>query len=98
MTVKRTNDQSLKQAIDQMLKTFHLDQKVNETRVINSWEAVMGKSVSNRTTQIYMRNKKLFINLNSASLREELQHAREKIIKLLNEEAGQEVVEEIVFQ
>jgi len=95
---KRTNDQSLKQAIDSMLKTFHLDQKMNETRIINSWETLMGKTVSNRTTQIYMRNKKLFINLNSASLREELHRSREKIIKLLNDEAGQEVVEEIVFQ
>jgi len=66
--------------------------------VINSWETVMGKTVSNRTTQIYMRNKKLFINLNSASLREELHHARERIVKLLNDEAGQVVVEEIIFQ
>ena len=98
MTAKRTHDQSLKEAIDQMLKTFHLDQKMHETKVVNSWETVMGRTVSNRTTQIYMRNKKLFINLNSASLREELHHDREKIIKLLNEEAGQEVVEEIVFQ
>jgi hypothetical protein len=98
MTMKPTNDRSLKEAIDQMLKTFHLDQKMNEMRVVNSWETVMGKSVSNRTTQIYIRNKKLFISLNSASLREELHREREKIVKLLNDEAGQEVVEEIVFQ
>ena len=98
MTAKRTNDQTLKQAIDQMLKNFHLDQKLNETRLINSWESVMGKTVSNRTTQLYVRNKKLFVSVNSASLREELYNSRVKIIRLLNDEAGQEVVEEIVFQ
>jgi predicted nucleic acid-binding Zn ribbon protein len=98
MTSKRTNDQTLKQAIDQMLKTFRLDQKLNETRLINAWETVMGKTVANRTTQIYIRNKRLFVNLNSASLREELSHSRTKIIKLLNEEAGEDVVEEIIFQ
>ncbi len=97
MAVKRTNDQTLKQAIDGMLKTFHLDGKLNEVRVVSSWEKVMGKTVSNRTTRIFMREKKLFIYLNSASLREELHNGKEKIIKLLNTEAGTEVVEEVVF-
>ena len=98
MVAKRSSDQSLKDAIDEMLKAFHLDQKMHEARIINSWEKVMGKTVSNRTTQIFMRDKKLFVYLNSASLREELHHSREKVIKLLNEEAGVEVVQEIVFQ
>jgi predicted nucleic acid-binding Zn ribbon protein len=98
MTTKRSNDQTLKQAIDGMFKSLHLDQKVNEVRVIASWEKVMGKTVSNRTSQIYMRDKKLFVYLDSASLREELHHSREKIIKLLNTEAGTEAVNEIIFQ
>lgn len=97
MAMKRTNDQSLKEAIDQMLKTFHLDKKMTEMRVISSWETVMGRTVSNRTTQIYIRDKKLFVNLNSASLREELHNSRHKIIKLLNTEAGTDVIEEIIF-
>ena len=97
MSAKRTNEQSLKQAIDGMLKDFHLDHKMNELRVISSWEKVMGKTVSNRTTQIYIRNKKLFVNVNSASLREELHNSREKIIRLINDESGGSVIEEIVF-
>jgi len=94
---KRTNDQSMKEVIDQMLKSFHLDQKINETRLINSWEKVMGKTVANRTVQLSIRNKKLFVTLNSASLREELHHAREKIVSLLNAESGGEVIDEIIF-
>ena len=96
--MKRTNDQTLKAAIDELLKTFHLDEKLNEVMLINSWEKLMGKSVSNRTTQIYIRDKKLFVYLNSASLRQELHNERERIIKLLNEEAGAAVVNEIIFQ
>jgi hypothetical protein len=94
---KRTNEQSLKEAIDQMLKSFHLDDKMKELQVVSSWEKVMGKTVSNRTTKIFMNGSKLFIYLNSASLREELLHQREKIIARLNTEAGSEVVEEIIF-
>ena len=95
--MKRSNDQSLKEAINGMLKAFHLDHKMNEVRMIGSWEKVMGKTVSNRTTQLYLRNKKLFVSLNSASLREELHHSREKIVELLNTEAGMIVIDEVVF-
>jgi len=95
--MKRTNDRPIKEAIDEMVKTFHLEWKMNEVRVIASWEKVMGKTVANRTTQIYMRHKKLFVQLNSASLREELFNARDKIVKLVNEEVGVNVIEEIVF-
>lgn len=98
MEKKRSSDQSLKQAIDEMMKTLHLDVKLNEIRLIGSWEKVMGKTVSNRTSQLYIRDKKLFVSLNSASLREELHNERERIIKLLNEEAGVAAIEEIVFQ
>jgi len=94
---KRANDQTLKEAIDQMLKSFHLDDKMKELKVISSWEKVMGKTVSNRTTKIFMNGPKLFVYLNSAALREELLHQREKIISLLNTEAGSEVVEEIIL-
>jgi len=95
--MKRTNDRPIKEAIDEMVKTFHLEWKMNEVRVVASWEKVMGKTVANRTTQLYMRNKKLFVQLNSASLREELFNARDKIVKLMNKEVGTDVIDEIVF-
>jgi molybdopterin synthase catalytic subunit len=57
----------------------------------------MGTAVAHRTSKIFFRDKKLFVYLTSASLREELFNARETIIKRLNEEAGAKVIEEIVF-
>jgi hypothetical protein len=58
---------------------------------------VMGKTVANRTTKILFRDKKLFVYLTSASLRQELVNEREKIMNLLNEEAGTKIIEEIIF-
>jgi len=95
---KRSNDQTLKAAIDELLKTFHLDEKMQEVKLVNSWEKIMGKAVSNRTTQIFIRDKKLFVYLNSASLRQELHNEKEKITRLLNDEVGTAVIREIIFQ
>jgi predicted nucleic acid-binding Zn ribbon protein len=95
--MRKTNDKPLKEALQEMLKEFRLDQKFRQKKLISSWEKIMGPAVAHRTTQLQFREKKLFVYLNSAALREELFSERDKIKDLLNEEAGAEIVEEIVF-
>jgi hypothetical protein len=93
----KTNDKPIKEAFEEMLDTFHLQQKFRQQKIIVTWEQVMGKVVANRTTKLFFQNKKLFIYLSSSVLREELLNHKEDIIKKLNEEAGAEIVTEIVF-
>jgi hypothetical protein len=95
---RKSNDQSLKEAMEEMLKTYKLEGKLHEVMLINSWEKVMGPTVAHRTTDIKIIDKRLIVNLNSASLREELFREREKITKLLNDEAGTEVISEVIFR
>ena len=97
MSPRKANDQSLKDALQEMLHSFRLDQKFRQKKMIASWEKIMGPTVAHRTTELIFRDKKLFVYLSSASLREELVNSREKIKDLLNEEAGAEIVDEIVF-
>jgi len=80
-----------------MLDAFHLKQKFQQQKLIASWEKVMGSTVANRTTKIFFSDKKLFIYLSSSSLRHELLTMREEIIKKLNQEAGTEILTEIIF-
>ncbi len=89
------NHQTIKQAIDEMLKTFRLDRKMEELNLIASWEKVMGGMVARHTSHIFIQGKELFIRLDSAALRQELSFSKEKIVKLLNEEAGKEVIDRI---
>jgi len=95
---RKSNDQTLKTAIGQMLKDYHLDTKITEMKVIASWEKVMGKTVSSRTTDIQMRGRKLYVKLNSASLREELFNGKEKMLALLNQEAGELVLDDVILR
>ena len=95
---RKSNDQTLKEAMEDMLKTYKLDDKLRQFMLIESWGKVMGPSVASRTEEVKFYGKKLFVRLNSASLRQELFQERDKIVKLLNEEAGAVVIEEVVFQ
>lgn len=93
----RANDISLKEAIERLVKTYKIEGKLNEVKLLNSWEKLMGTMVANRTNEIFIRDRKLFVLLSSASLREELNMNRQKILQLLNQEAGAEVIDEVVF-
>jgi predicted nucleic acid-binding Zn ribbon protein len=58
---------------------------------------VVGAMVAKHTTRLSIRNKILYVKLDSAALRNELMFAREKIVKALNKEAGTNMLTEIVF-
>lgn len=94
----KSNSQSLKEVIQELLKTYRLEGKLNEVKLISSWEKVMGKMIANHTGGIFINKKKLFVKLDSAALRSELSYAKEKIIKMLNDEVGELVIEEVIFQ
>lgn len=92
------NEQSLKSAITEFLKVSRLSGKLAEQKIIDGWEKIMGKMIARHTKQISISNKKLFLQLDSAPLKQELFYSREKIIKMLNEEAGENIIEEVIFR
>ena len=95
--MKKTNEILLKDAIASFLKDNNLESKLNETRIINSWEEVTGKLISRHTLEMYIKDGILFVKVDSAALREELTYQKSKLIKKLNSAAGTEVINEIRF-
>jgi hypothetical protein len=58
---------------------------------------MMGKAVANRTKDIFIRNRKLFIRLESAVIKNDLMMMRSDIIEKMNERAGSSIIDEIIF-
>ena len=95
--MRKSNEQSLKEVIDDMLNAYKLRGKFNQKKVIASWERIMGKTIANRTDAVFFKENKLIIKLNSSVLREELSYSKNKIIQLINEDMGEEVVKEVIL-
>ncbi|MFB5945283.1 DUF721 domain-containing protein [Albibacterium profundi] len=94
---KRNNDKTLKEAIDQMLEVYRLRQKFDETSIVAAWPELMGTAIANRTTRLYISNKKLFVGLESSVIKNELMMMKTQIMKKLNDQAGKEIITSIVF-
>lgn len=95
--MRKSNEILLKDAISAFLKENNLESKLNETKVISAWEGVVGKLISRHTEQMYIKDRILFIKVDSAALREELSYQRSKLVKKLNLAAGIEAIDDLKF-
>jgi predicted nucleic acid-binding Zn ribbon protein len=95
--VRKSNELPLKAAIEEFLNSYRLKDKLNETRLIQSWEKVVGPMIAKQTLRLQVRKRVLFVQVESAALKQELLYARSKLIIALNKEAGSNVIDEIVL-
>ena len=87
----------LREALNQMFSEYRLSGRFNEMKLIGSWEKLMGKPIAARTSQIYIKNKTLFVKLSSAPLKKELSMSKTKILEILEKEAGKGIIKDIYF-
>ncbi|WP_443944665.1 DUF721 domain-containing protein [Pedobacter sp. AW1-32] len=95
--MRKPNDVTMKDAISKMLDVYRLRRKFDETSILAIWPEIMGTAIANRTKKLYIHDKKLFIRIESSVIKNELVLVRQGIIQKLNEHAGNEVINEIVF-
>jgi predicted nucleic acid-binding Zn ribbon protein len=96
--MRKSNEQSLGDVISQLLKDFRMEDKITEVRIFSAWEKIMGKQIHNLTDKITFKDKSLTVYLKSSTLREELSHARTKIIEKINKEIGKNAVSELILR
>ncbi len=97
MVSRMSNNQTIKEVIEELIAAYRIGDKLNETKVIGLWDQVVGKMIARETTHLYIKNKILYVKLNSPALRQELGYARTKLLKMLNKAAGTEVISDIAF-
>ena len=97
-SMRKANDQTLKEVISELVKEYHLSDKLKELKVLETWPAEVGKLICHHTVNISFREGKLFVTLDNAAMRQELHLARTKLLKSLNKRLGEDFIAEIVFK
>ena len=96
--MRRSKTISLGEAMQDYIREMNLGPKLKEIGLIDSWENLVGKAISSRTSKIYIRDKILFVHLKSPIVKNELMMIREALREKLNSQAGEEVIKEIVLK
>ncbi len=96
--MRRSKTISLSEAITDYIKEMNLGEKLNEASVINSWEEIVGKAISSRTSRIYIKDHVLYVHLRSSVVRNELLMLRQALKEKINAKVGAEVIKDIVLR
>lgn len=98
MKRRKNEHQSISDALKEFIKESKLDKGLEKIDTRDAWIRLMGNGVNNYTTDVQLKGDTLYVSLSSSVLREELSYGKAKIISMLNEELGREVVKKLVLR
>lgn len=96
--MRKSNTQPIGAVISEYLKALDIDHKIQEIRIMDNWPNVVGLTIAKKTDKLYIKNRVLFVYMNSSIMRSELLRIRESLPKALNERVGAKVIDEVVIR
>ena len=96
MSNKKNEFQSVGQAIRDLLNSYRLSSKYDEANIIDSWERLVGKPIARRTKKIYIKNKVLFVEFDSPTMRHDFSLHKTEVLEVFRKEFGDGVITEII--
>jgi len=98
MAKRKREESTISDVLKDFINVNHLQTGLDKVSVKDAWGNVMGGPIVKYTTNIVLERDVLFVQLSSSVLREELSYGKEKIIKMLNEELGKELITKLVLR
>lgn len=95
--MRRNNTEPLKNVIQRYLHAIGAKQKIKEIQLRNSWDKLMGVNIAGQTEFIFIKNGIFHIKISSSVVKYELSMMKTVIIERLNTEAGETLINDIVF-
>ena len=88
----------IKSILNNIIDNSSLKVGLNNVKIQSVWKKIMGSNINSYTSDITLKKRTLYVKLSSSVLREELSYGKEKIIKILNEEFGEVIIDKIVLR
>ncbi len=98
MAKRHAENVSVGDALKEFIQANRLEKGLDKVNAKEAWDNVMGNAISKYTSAIRLDGDTLTVQLSSSVLREELSYGKDKIIALLNEELGKELVKKLVLR
>ncbi|GIZ15023.1 DUF721 domain-containing protein [Capnocytophaga catalasegens] len=97
--MSRDNDiNSLSELLKRAVQKNNWEYGIDKVRVKQAWNKIAGMGVERYTQAVNLQGTTLIVSLSSAALCQELSYGKTRMIELINEELGKEVVKEIILK
>ena len=98
MSKRHKNHQKIGEILASFVQNSKLEKGLDNVRIERAWRERMGNGVYNYTKSLRLHNGTLYISLSSSVLRQELSYGKDKIIAIINEELGKELVSKLILR
>lgn len=88
--------QSVGDAIRNLLNSYNLTSRFDEASLLNSWERLVGKPIAKRTKKLYIKNKVLFVEFDSPSMRHDFEFHKAHVLEVFKKEFGSDLITGII--
>lgn len=95
--MKKTQAKTIGQIVEEYLKKENLDTALDEHRASALWPQIVGQGINRYTVKRWVKDGVMHVQMSSAPLRSELMLNRTRLIQMVNEALGREVIKEIIF-
>ena len=96
--MRRSITQPLADILRDYVRENNIGKRLKEVDIVQSWETLLGNTIAHYTLSVVLRNHILFVEISSSVVKNELFMMREEIKRKLNEKAGEELVNKIIFK
>lgn len=91
-------ESSIQDVLGKMIAGYNLEKGIDKLNVREAWIKLLGPEIATYTQQVELRKDTLFVSLSSNVLREELSYGLDKIISMINEDLGKEIIKKIILR
>lgn len=95
--MKRHNEQTLGEVLQQMINRMGMQPKLDESKLNEVWEDLVGKLIARDTEQLYIVKNTVYVRFKSAALKQEVSYAKNKLLQHINEALGGNRIKEIIL-
>lgn len=97
--MKRNNENiKLSDALQDFVSHNKLQTGLDKVNARDVWNQQMGPAIEKYTTSLKLEGSTLYVQLSSSVLREELSYGKEKIIRIMNENLGKELIKKLILR
>lgn len=98
MSTKDKNQYTMKDLLQKMMKTYRIENRLQEVDLRQNWEQLMGTMINKHTTGLYIKNEVLYLSVDSSVLRQELSYGKSLIIEKVNDFYGEPRIKDVVLR
>ena len=91
----RREVKSISDLLNKYLRVEGLEVPLQQKRIIDSWETVVGKMVASYTREKFIKNQTLYVKITNPALRQDLSMMRTRIVQRINQAVGSQVITDV---